>query len=150
MNFLETLLIAATKQLYEWFSPSVHLSISHLFHYVPTIVSSWNFQELLPMADVRSVQKVMVRGQRSRLQRSNPIKPSLDRNSSLNLNMDEIMHKAWCCLGEVLYCFSCLSIKFQSHTAQKIDFDPNWVHLDCNSNLNLPMTTKWCTKLEVT
>ena len=30
------------------------------------------------------------------------------------------MHKAWCCLGEVPYCFSRSSIKFQGHTAQKI------------------------------
>ena len=50
--------------------PSVRLS--HLFHYVPTVVSSWNFQALLPMADVMSMQKVKVRGQRSQSQRSWP------------------------------------------------------------------------------
>ena len=50
--------------------PSVCLSIrlSHLFHHVPTIVSSWNFQELLPMTKVTSMRKVKVRGQRSRSQ----------------------------------------------------------------------------------
>ena len=50
--------------------PSVRLSVclSHLFDYVPIIVSSLNFQELLPMTKVRSVQKVKVRGQRSRSQ----------------------------------------------------------------------------------
>ena len=55
--------------------PSVCLSVcpSHLFDYVPIIVSSWNFQELLPMTDVRSMQKVKVRGQRWRSQRSRPI-----------------------------------------------------------------------------
>ena len=54
--------------------PSVCLSVcpSHLFDYVPIIVSSWNFQELLPMTNVRSMQKVKVRGQRSRSQRSQP------------------------------------------------------------------------------
>ena len=36
---------------------------SHLFDYVPIIVSSWNFQELLPMTKVRSMQKVKVKGQ---------------------------------------------------------------------------------------
>ena len=52
--------LAATKQLYEWFSPSacpsVRLSVclSHLFDYVPIIVSSWNFQELLPMTEVHA------------------------------------------------------------------------------------------------
>ena len=45
---------------------------SHLFDYVPIIVSSWNFQELLTMTKVRYMQKVKVRGQRSRAQRSQP------------------------------------------------------------------------------
>ena len=63
--------LAATKQLYEWFSPSVRLSVclsvcpSHLFDYVTIIVSSWNFQELSPRTRVRSMQKV--RGQRSKV-----------------------------------------------------------------------------------
>ena len=64
------LFLAATKQLYKWYFPSV--CPSHLFDYVPIIVSSWNFQELLPMTNVRSMQKVKVRGQRSRSQRSQP------------------------------------------------------------------------------
>ena len=74
-------ILAATKQLYiGYFSvclsvcPSVCLSVcpSHLFDYVPIIVSSFNFQELLPMTKVRSIQKVKVRGQRSRAQMSQP------------------------------------------------------------------------------
>ena len=70
--------LAATKQLYEWYflsvCPSVRLSVrlSHLFDYVPIIVSSWNFQELSLGTRVRSMQKVKVRGQRSRSQRSRP------------------------------------------------------------------------------
>ena len=54
--------------------PSVRPSVclSHLFDYVPIIISSWNFQELLPMTKVRTMQKVKVRGQRSRSQRSQP------------------------------------------------------------------------------
>ena len=71
-NFVSFL--AATKHLYEWFSPSVRLSVRppHLFHHVPIIVSSWNFQKLSPMTKVMSTQKVKVRGQRSRSQRSQP------------------------------------------------------------------------------
>ena len=74
--------LAATKQLYEWFSPSVRPSVcpsvrpsvclSHLFDYVPIILSSWTFQELLPVTKVMSMQKVKVRGQRSGSQRSQP------------------------------------------------------------------------------
>ena len=56
------------------FCLSVRLSVclSHLFDYVPIIVSSQNFQELLPMTEVISMQKVKVKGQRSRSQRSQP------------------------------------------------------------------------------
>ena len=50
--------------------PSVCLS--HLFDYVPIIVSSWNFRELLPVTKVTSMQKVKVRGKKSRSQRSQP------------------------------------------------------------------------------
>ena len=53
--------LAATKQQYDWFSPSVRRS--HLFHHVPFIVSSWNFQELLPWTEVMSMQKVKVKVQ---------------------------------------------------------------------------------------
>ena len=53
---------------------SVCLSVClwHLFDNVSINVSSWIFQELLPMTKVMSMQKVKVRGQRSRSQRSNP------------------------------------------------------------------------------
>ena len=41
-------------------------------------------------------------------------------------------------------------IKFQGHTALKsFKFDPDWAFPDSNSSLNSPMSTKWCTKLEV-
>ena len=147
---------AATKQLYEWFR-SVCLSVcpsvrpSHLFDYVPIIVSSWSFQELLPMTQVTSMQKDEVRGQRSRSQRS---KPNVTV-SGLYLQFeftydDEMMHTAWCCLEEVPYCFWRSSVKFQGHKALKsIEFDTDWVFPDCSSSLNSPMATKWYTKLEV-
>ena len=69
--------------------PSVRLSVrlSHLFDYVPIIVSSWNFQELSHWTRVRSMQKVKVRGQRSRSQRSRPNFSFPDCNSSLNSHM---------------------------------------------------------------
>ena len=73
--------------------PSVCLSVrpsvclSHLFDYVPIILSSWNFQELLPVTKVTSMQKVKVRGQRSRSQRSRPKFSFPDCNSSLNSHM---------------------------------------------------------------
>ena len=59
-----------TWYLYQICNTDVRLSVcpSHLFYSVPIIVSSWNFQELLPMTEMTSMQKVKVRGQRSRSQ----------------------------------------------------------------------------------
>ena len=60
-----------------------------------------------------------------------------------------MMHKAWSSMEEVPYCFSRSSVKLQGHTALKnVEFDPNWAFPDCNSSLNSPTATKWCTKLE--
>ena len=45
--------------------------------------------------------------------------------------IDNEMHIAWWCLGEVPYCFWRSSVKFQGHTALKsIEFDPDWVFQD--------------------
>ena len=61
-----------------------------------------------------------------------------------------MMHKAWSSIEEVPYSFSRSSVKFQEHTALRIvEFDTNWAFPDCDSILNSPMATKWCTKLEV-
>ena len=129
-SFFTCIFLAATKQLYEWFSlsvcpsvcPSVCSSVcpSHLFHYVPIIVSSWNFQELLPMTEVMSMQKVKVRGQRSRSQRSKPHLTVSGLWFQFEFTYDnEMMHKAWYCIGDVPYCFSRPSVKIQGHTAKK-------------------------------
>ena len=83
--------LAATKQLYKWYFPSVRPSVclsvclSHLFHHVLIIVSSWNFQELLLWSKVMSMQKVKVKGQGHRGQ--HPTQPYPDPNSSLNSYM---------------------------------------------------------------
>ena len=59
---------------------------------------------------------------------------------------DEMMHKAWCGIGEVPYCFSRSPVKYQGHIGQKIaNFDPIWAFPDCGSSLNSPMVIKWCT-----
>ena len=58
-----------------------------------------------------------------------------------------MMHKAWCGIGDVPYCFSMSSVTFQGHTGRKIDdFDPNCAFPDCNSRLNSPIALKWYTK----
>ena len=65
--------MAAEIKFSEDVRPSVCPSVRHtFFYYVPIIVSSWNFQELLPVTEVMSMEMVKVRGQRSRSQRSQP------------------------------------------------------------------------------
>ena len=60
-----------------------------------------------------------------------------------------MMHKAWSSIGEVPYCFSRSTVKFQGHIALKmVKFDSNWAFPDCNFSLNSPMAMKCCTKLE--
>ena len=65
--------LASTKQLYEWFSPSVRLSVHHTF--LTMFPSSYHhkiFMSYYQWQKWRPWKKVKVRGQRSRSQRSQP------------------------------------------------------------------------------
>ena len=153
--------IISCDQAALWMAQSVHPSVclSHLFDYVPIIVSSWNFQELLPMTEVTSMQEVKVRGQKSRSRSSTP-------NLAVSRTATPVwIHiwrwndaQAWSCLKEVPYCFSRSSVKFQGHTAKKSSILTQIRRFRTltqirrfrtNSSLNSPMAMKWCTKLEM-
>ena len=132
--------------------PSVRLSVrlSHLFDYVPIIVSSWNFQELSHWTRVRSMQKVKVRGQRSRSQRSRPKFSFPDCNSSwIHIWWWNDTYSLMLLRRGALLFFKVIRQISRSHGAEIAEFDPDWAFPDCNSSLNSPMATKWCTKLEV-
>ena len=100
----------------------------------PIIVSSWNFKELLPMTELRSMLKVKVK--------ITEVKTLLSRFCTVTPVQkftfdDEMMHKAWCCLGEVDYSFSRSSVNFQGHAAIFFFFyqigrfrtvTPVWIH----------------------
>ena len=84
---------------------------SHLFDYVPIIVSSWNFPELLPMTNVRSMQKVNVTEVRTQLNRFRTVTPVW-------------IHICWwndaqMVLRRGAIFFSMSTIKFQGHTLKK-------------------------------
>ena len=50
-----------------------------------------------------------------------------------------MMHKAWCSIEKVPYCFPRPSIKFQGHKGQKIDYlDQIWARLLGRSQLSNP------------
>ena len=128
--------------------PSVRLSVcpSHLFDYVPIIVSSWNFQELLPMTKVRSMQKVKVKV----------------TEVTTQLNHFRTVTQVWIHIwwrkdpyslmllrrGALLF-FKVIHQISRSHGSKIAEFDPDWAFPDCNSSLNSPMAMKWCTTLKV-
>ena len=57
-----------------------------------------------------------------------------------------MMHKAWCSVKDVFYCFFRSSIKFQGHAGWKIDdLNPIWVRLLGRSQLSNPPDLPCCT-----
>ena len=83
--FFIQILLATTKQLYEWYF-SVCPFVTP-FDYIPIIVSSWDFQEFLPITKVRSMQKVKIRLKGQGRTGQDQTRPFPDRNSSLNSYM---------------------------------------------------------------
>ena len=147
------IVLAATKQLYEWFSPSVCLSVrpsvtpfSLCSHRCIIMKFSWF------ITNDRSDVHAKDQDQRSKV-KVTEIKPQF----SCFRTITPVWIYIWwwndahrCCLEEVPYFFSRSSIKFQGHTRQKIaTFDRNWAFPDCNSSLNSPMDLKRCTKLDI-
>ena len=147
------LFLAATKQLYKWYflcvCPSVCLS--HLFDYVPMIVSSWNFSGVITNDHSKvhakgqgQISKVKVTEVTTQLNRFRTVTPVWIHiwwwNDAYSLMLPR--------RGALLF-FKVIR-QFQGNTAKKIvDFDPNWAFPDCDSSWNSPMATKWCIELEV-
>ena len=126
---------------------SVRLSVclSHLFHYVPIIVSSSNFQELLQLTRVMSMQKIKVRGQRLKSQRSKHILSQFwcfRTNSSSNSHMTT----KWC--SKFVFQGHPSNFISRPHGTKSLRFWPE-LFPGCNSSLNSQMAMKWCTQLQV-
>ena len=128
------------------FSEDVRLS--HLFDYVPIIVSSWNFQELSHWTRVRSMQKVKVKGQGHRGHdptfRFRTVTPVWIHIWWWNDTYSLMLLRR----GALLF-FKVIRQISRSHGAKIAEFDPDWAFPDCNSSFNSPMAMKCCTKLEV-
>ena len=142
------IVFSCDQALWMVFSVRPSVRLSHLFDYVPIIVSSWNFQELSHWTRVRSMQKVKVRGQGHR---------GHDPNFRFRTVTPVWIHIWWwndtyslmlLRRGALLF-FKVIHQISRSHGAKIAEFDPDWAFPDCNSSLNSPMAMKWCTKLEV-
>ena len=120
--------------------PSVHLAVTPLWQCCCHRITT-QFSGVLTIDKIDVYAKGQGQWSSSRSQRSTPCLAV----SGLEFTYgDEMMHKAWCGIWEVPYCFSRSSLKFQGHTGRKIDdFDPNWALPDCNSSFKSQMATKW-------
>ena len=148
--------------------PSVCLSVT-LFHYVLIIVSSWNFQVLLPMRAVMSMQntrsEVKVESHNGQFTRFRTITLVWihiwwwnDAQSLMLLRRGALLFFKFIPQiaqslkqlrnGALLFMQDAHQMS-RSHGTNVTDFDPNWVFPDCNSSLNLPMALKWCIQLDV-
>ena len=148
--------LAATKQLYKWYFPSVRQSVrpsvclsvrlSHLCHHVPIILSSWNFQELLPWSKVMSMQKVKVKVTEvnTQLSRFRTLTPVWIHIWQWNHAHSWKQQRR----GALLF-FKVIRQISRSHGSKNRRIWPRLRFPDCNSSLNTQMATKWCTKLEV-
>ena len=130
----------------------VRPSVCHtFFSYVHIIVSSWNFQELLPLTKVMSMQKVEVKGQGHRGQTQFSSLWSVTPVWIHIWRWNDAQSLMWFKKGALLFYQGHLS-NFKVTRQKFADFHANWAFTDCyptNSSLNSQMAAKWYTKLDV-
>ena len=153
----QLIILAATKQLYEWFSPPVCLSVRlsvRLFvtpfslcpHHSIITILSW------VITNVKRDVHAKGQGQRSKV-KVTEFKTPFSRFRTVTTVWIHIWrwNHAYSLMllrrGALLFCKVTRQIS-RSYDWKIIDFDPNWAFPDCNSSLNSPMAMKWCTKLE--
>ena len=155
--------LAATKQLYEWFSPSVRLSVrlSVCLSVRPSVCHT--FLTMFPSSYHHEIFRSYYQWQKWRpCKRSrSEVKGQGHRGHDPNFRFRTVtpvwIHIWWwndtyslmlLRRGALLF-FKVIRQISRSHGAKIAEFDPDWAFPDCNSSLNSPMATKWCTKLEV-
>ena len=105
---------------------------------VPIIVSSWNFQEFLPLTKLMSMQKVKVRGQRSS-HRGKIVKFDPDSNSNSKY--------VYCQYIEIQHVYNCQHCV--SYTLQPNRYEMEWngngaCRLAANPGTTAPGLPLWC------
>ena len=144
--------LAATKQLYKWYFPSVHPSVR--LSVTPFWLCS-HHRIIMKFSGVITNDQSEVhakgQGQRSKV-KVTEVTTQLNRFRTVTPVWIHIWwwNDAYNVMllrrGALLF----FKVNRQGHTALKIvEFDPDWAFPDCNSSSNSPMATKWCTKLEV-
>ena len=138
--------LAATKQLYEHFSPSVRPSVhpSQLFHNVPVIVSSWNFIGviIIDKNDVHAKGK----GQRSNI-KVTEVKTIFSRFRTVTSFWIHIWQWNYAqslilLMRGALLVFKVIRQISRSHGYKIRRFWPKLCVSGCNSSLNSPIAIK--------
>ena len=130
------ILLAATKQLYKWFSPSVCPFVRY------TISLCSHHRIIMKFSGVITNDRRYVhakgQGQKSKV-KVTEVKTQLIRFRTVT--------PVWI---HIWWWYDTQSLMMLRRGDKKIaDFDPYWVFPDCNSSLNSPMDFKWCTKFDV-
>ena len=94
IRYMSDSVLAATKQLYEQFRPSVRLSAWHIFKYVLPIVSSWNFTSYCHWCPCKWLWSVKGQGHRSKKKCTKLGLPDLG-SICKSPDAHETMHKDW-------------------------------------------------------
>ena len=150
--------LAATKQLNEWYFPSVCLSVrpSVCLSVTPFWLCS-HHQIIMTFSRVITNDKSDVhakgQGQRSKVKVTEVMTP-FSRFRTVTPFWIHILrwNYAYSLMllrrGALLF-FKVIRQISRSHGSKNRRIWPNLAFPDCNSSLNSPMGTKWCTKLEV-
>ena len=152
------LFLAATKQLYEWSSPSVRtdgrpsvcLAVTHfsLCSHHHTIMT-FSIVITIDRSDVHAKgqgqgSKVKVTEVKTQLSRFRTGTPVWNHIWQWNHAQSLMWHRR----GTLLF-FKVIRQISRSHGEKFDEFDANLVFPDCNSSLNWPMAMKWCITVKV-
>ena len=144
----------STKQLYKWYFPSVCPSVR------PSVTPFWlcsHHRIIMKFSGVITNDQSKVhangQGQRSKVKVT---------EVTTQLHRFRTVTPVWILMwwwndayslmvlkrGALLF-FKVIRQISRSHDSKNRKFDLDWAFPDCNSSLNSPMATKWCTKLEI-
>ena len=150
--------LAATKQLYKWYFPSVCPSVCLSVCPSVTPFSPCSHHRIIMkfsgvITMVKSDVHAKGQGQRSKV-KVTEVNTQLSRfgtQTPVGIHIWQWNHAhSWKHhrRGALLF-FKVIPQISRSHGSKIAEFDPDWAFPDCNSSLNSPLATKWCTKLEV-
>ena len=152
------LFLAATKQLYKWYFPSVCPSVRPSVRL--SVTPFWlcfHHRIIMQFSGVitHDQRKVHAKGQGQRSKvKVTEVTTQLNRFRTVTPVCIHIWwwNYAYSLMllrrGALLF-FKVIRQISRSHGSKIVEFDLDWAFPECNSSLNSPMATKYCTKLEI-